>query len=581
MKKISRLFIVNSYMPKMILAALIGLVTGLVAVVFRFCLETTSFFVREVFTGWAVYVAPAIGGLLVGILLFVLTKTPEAAGQGTDRSIYLFHHRGRMVRKRVAPVKLIASTITLGSGGSAGYEGPVSQIGSGIAATICRFFKMTKSVRRQFGLAGMAAGLGAIFKAPLAGALTSVEILYREDFESSAFVTSIIASVVGFTVYSGFYGTAPTFDVPNFYFAGGLELLCCAVLGLLCVPFSFVYVKFYYFVEDFFSRSKIPNWLKPAIGGALCGCVAIGFPQAMGGTWDYVESMTRFADLSAAPSVLFLLGLVLAKIVATSFTVGSGGAGGVFGPSLFLGGVLGAAFAVAVESFAPGVLDAPGAMALVGMGAFFAGAAKAPLAGVVMVCEMTGSYRLLPGIMIAAVVHVAFSRKWGIYRSQVLNKFESPVHRQEMDPDLLRTISVESVMLPLEPLTLDSSMTLFEASQKVNRSKTDVENSQEIHTFPVFDGKNYLGVLDWNVVLQNIVPLESESDALLVSDCTVHSPLLSSAVDLHSAMRFMLKHSQNEIFVKNASGKIVGVLQSAMVLNAYDRAVREEADCRC
>ena len=214
MKKISRLFIINSYIPKMLLAAFIGLVTGCVAVIFRWSLETTTRFVRDTFSGYALFLAPAIGGLLVGILLFVITKTPEAAGQGTDRSIYAFHHRGRALRKRVAPVKLLASTITLGSGGSAGFEGPVSQIGSGIASTICRFFKMTRAVRRQFGLAGMAAGLGSIFKAPLAGALTSVEILYREDFESSAFWTSIIASVVGFSVYSSVFGTAATFSVP-------------------------------------------------------------------------------------------------------------------------------------------------------------------------------------------------------------------------------------------------------------------------------------------------------------------------------------------------------------------------------
>ncbi len=573
MKNFSRLFVINSYMPKMILAAMIGLATGMVAVVFRYCLERVSEFVHGVFSGWLLFFAPAVGGLLVGIFLFVLTKTPEAAGQGTDRSIYAFHHRGKVLRKRVAPVKLIASAITLGSGGSAGYEGPVSQIGSGIAGIICRFFKMTKAVRRQFGLAGMAAGLGAIFKAPLAGALTSVEILYREDFESSAFGTSIIASVVGFAVYSGFYGTTPAFDVPAFRFAGGLELFCAAVLGLLCVPFSLAYVKFYYFVEDSFSRWKFPSWAKPAVGGALCGLVAVGFPQVMGGTWDYVESMTRFADMSSAPSILFLVGLVFAKIAATSFTVGSGGSGGVFGPSLFLGGVIGAAFAVAVERIAPGVLKEPGSMALVGMGAFFAGAAKAPLAGVVMVCEMTGSYGLLPSIMLAAVVHVAFSRKWGIYRSQVLNKFMSPVHRRDMDPDLLRTIPVESVMQELTPLILDAGETLGEASRKVNLYQRTA--GADVHTFPVFEQGKFLGVLDWNVVLQSVLPFERESNALLVEDCTVRSPLLSSSADLHSAMRFMLKYSQNEVYVKNGDGEIVGILCASEIFSSYDRAVRE------
>lgn len=575
MKKFSRLFIVNSYVPKILLAAFIGLVTGGVAVVFRLCLEHTSSFVHNTFTGWTLYAAPAVGGLLCGLFLFVVTKTPEASGQGTDRSIYAFHHHGGVLRKRVAPVKLIASTITLGSGGSAGYEGPVSQIGSGIASLICRLFKMPRAVRRQFGLAGMAAGLGAIFKAPLSGALTSVEILYREDFESSAFGTSIVASVVGFAVYSSVFGTAPTFNVPNFYFANGIELLFCAILGLICVPLSFVYVKCYYAVEDFFSRWNAPNWLKPAIGGILCGIVAIGFPQAMGGTWDYVESMTRLVDPSSAPSVIFLLGLVLAKILATSFTVGSGGSGGVFGPSLFLGGVIGAAFAVAVETLGPGILREPGAMPLVGMGAFFAGAAKAPLAGVVMVCEMTGSYQLLPGIMIAAVVHVAFSRKWSIYRSQVLNKFASPVHRLEMDPDLLRTISVESVMQKTPVLILSASKTFHEAEREIDAFNMEHVDSATVHSYPVFEDGKYLGILDWSLALQNIVSIEGSASVLLVSDCVSRSPLLPASADLHTAMKFMLKHSLNEVYVKNSTGKIEGVLSTAVILDTYDRVVRE------
>lgn len=574
MKKFSRLFIINSYMPKMLLAAFIGLVTGAVAVVFRFALEWTSSFVRETFTGWTIYAAPAVGGLLCGLFLFRLTKTPEASGQGTDRSIYAFHHRGGAPRKRIAPVKLLASTITLGSGGSAGYEGPVSQIGSGIAGLICRFFRMPRAVRRQFGLAGMAAGLGAIFKAPLSGALTSVEILYREDFESSAFGTSIIASVVGFAVYSSVFGTAPTFDVPEFYFANGIELLFCAILGLVCVPLSFAYVKFYYWTEDFFARWNFPDWAKPAVGGALCGIVGIGFPQAMGGTWDYVESMTRLVDPSTAPSMLFLLGLVFAKIVATSFTVGSGGSGGVFGPSLFLGGVIGAAFAVCLETFAPGILREPGAMPLVGMGAFFAGAAHAPLAGVVMVCEMTGSYHLLPGLMIAAVVHVAFCRNWGIYRSQVLNKFASPVHRLEMDPDLLRTISVESVMQKMPILQLDALMSIREAERAINTFNVEHLEGTMVHTYPVFENGNYLGILDWSLVIQNIVSIEGGDTVLLVSDCVAHYPLLSSSADLHSAMRFMLKHSLNEVYVRDSSGKIEGHLSTSAILNTYDREIR-------
>lgn len=229
-RTIAKLLVVNGYLPKLGLAAVIGFVTGLVAVAFHWGLERAVDWVRMPWTlgilPWYAFAAvPAIGGLVVGLFIHKVARAPETAGQGTDKMIYSFHHQGGNVRARVAPVKFFASIITLATGGSAGYEGPISQIGSGIASTICKFFKMPRMMRGQFLLAGTAAGLGAIFKAPLAGALTSVEMLYREDFESNAFATSIVSSVVSFAVYVAFVGTAPLIGgVPAFPFTGGVEL---------------------------------------------------------------------------------------------------------------------------------------------------------------------------------------------------------------------------------------------------------------------------------------------------------------------------------------------------------------------
>ena len=204
-RTVAKILVVNGYLPKLGLAAVIGCVTGLVAVAFHFGLGTAIEWVRKPWTlgvlpWWSFAAVPAVGGLIVGLFIHKVAKAPETAGQGTDRMIYSFHHQGGNVRARVAPVKFLASIVTLSTGGSAGYEGPISQIGSSIASTICKFFKMPRMMRGQFLLAGTAAGLGAIFKAPLAGALTSVEMLYREDFESNAFATSIISSVVSFSV---------------------------------------------------------------------------------------------------------------------------------------------------------------------------------------------------------------------------------------------------------------------------------------------------------------------------------------------------------------------------------------------
>jgi CIC family chloride channel protein len=435
---------VNGYLPKLGLAAVIGCVTGLVAVAFHFGLCSAMELVRMPWTlgmlpWWAFAAVPALGGLLVGLFIHKVARAPETAGQGTDKMIYSFHHQGGNVRARVAPVKFLASIVTLSTGGSAGYEGPISQMGSGIASTICKFFKMPRMMRGQFLLAGTAAGLGAIFKAPLAGALTSVEMLYREDFESNAFATSIVSSVVAFTVYIAFVGTEPIIGgVAAFPFTNGVELFACALLGVLCFPFSYLYVRCYYASENRFRKWAVPVWLKPAIGGVSISLLVLAYPEVSGGGFEYIKSLMAGLVPHSAWGVLLLLGIVLAKIVATALTVGSGGSGGVFGPSLFIGGVIGAMFAGICELLLPGVVRMPEMFILVGMAAFFAGATKAPIAGVVMVCEMTGSYSLLPGLLIAAVMHMAFSRNWTIYKSQVLNKFASPAHRRDMDREIIQ-----------------------------------------------------------------------------------------------------------------------------------------------
>lgn len=443
-RTVAKLLVVNGYLPKLGLAAAIGLVTGFVAVAFHICLSLATQWVSLPWSlglvpSWVFGVVPALGGLIVGLFIHKIARAPETAGQGTDKMIYSFHNQGGNVRARVAPVKFLASIVTLSTGGSAGYEGPISQIGSGIASTICKFFKMPRMMRGQFLLAGTAAGLGAIFKAPLAGALTSVEMLYREDFESNAFATSIVSSVVSFTVYIAFVGTAPIIGgVPAFPFTNAVELFACALLGIFCFPFSYLYVRCYYASERRFNKAALPLWLKPAIGGAFISVLVVIFPEVSGGGFGFIDDLMAGFVPHSMWGVFLLSQIVITKIVATALTVGSGGSGGVFGPSLFIGGVVGAIFAGLCEIMFPGAVRMPEMFILVGMAAFFAGAAKAPIAGVVMVCEMTGSYSLLPGLLIAAVMHMAFSRNWTIYKSQVLNKFASPAHRRDMDREIIQ-----------------------------------------------------------------------------------------------------------------------------------------------
>lgn len=573
-KRLGKFFAVGGYLPRILLATVIGLVTGLVAVAFHYVLELACKLVRVPWMGdaalpwWSFAFVPVIGGLIVGLVIYKFTRTPEAAGQGTDNMIRAFHCEGGAVRARVAPVKFFTSIVTLASGGSAGYEGPISQIGSGIGSSIARFFRLPKAMRGQFMLAGTAAGLGAIFKAPLAGALTSVEVLYREDFESNAFMTSIVSSVVAFTVYIALVGTEPAIaGVPAFPFTSGIELLACAVLGVLCFPFSFLYVRCYDLSETRFARWKIPDWLKPAVGGAFVGAIILAFPQVAGGGFDFISDVMRGLVPHTLTGVLLLLAIAIAKIVATAFTVGSGGSGGVFGPSLFIGGVLGAMFAGICELLFPGAVRVPEMFILVGMAAFFAGAAKAPIAGVVMVCEMTGSYSLLPGLMIAAVMHIAFSRPWTIYKSQVLNKFASPAHRCDMDIDVLQVTSVGEVMEPREIKRLDAGSPLSDALKLIDLNCV----------YPVYDRDEYAGILDMHAVKSTFLSSPELARHLLVSDCTVRAPMLVDAMDLHAALKVFTRVEIDELCVKDRQGNLVGTLSHSAIFRAYETLVNRNA----
>jgi len=572
-KRFNKILVVGGYLPRIFLATVIGCVTGLVAVAFHYGLIWATALVRRPWMGesalpwWSFAFVPVLGGLIVGLVIYKFTKTPEAAGQGTDNMIRSFHRQGGNIRARVAPVKFFTSIVTLSSGGSAGYEGPISQIGSGVASTISRLFNMPGSLRGQFMLAGTAAGLGAIFKAPLAGALTSVEVLYREDFESNAFATSIVSSVVAFTVYIAFVGTAPAIvGVPAFPFTNLFELVACALLGVFCFPFSYLYVRSYDESESRFSRWKVPDWVKPAVGGAFVGAIILAFPQVAGGGFEFIGEIMHGMVPHTFFGVALLLGIAIAKIIATAFTVGSGGAGGVFGPSLFIGGVLGAVFAGLCEILLPGAVRVPEMFILVGMAAFFAGAAKAPIAGVVMVCEMTGSYSLLPGLMIAAVMHIAFSRRWTIYKSQVQNKFASPAHRCDMDIDVLQVTTVGDVMEHRE-------MKVLKASDPVS----DVLKFVDLNCiYPVFDRGAYAGLLDMHAMKTAFLSSPELMKHLLVSDCTVRAPMLLDTMDLHSALKVFTRLEIDVLCVRNTSGQIIGTLSHHALFKAYDSITRKK-----
>jgi CIC family chloride channel protein len=395
---------------------------------------------------WLLLLLPVAGGLISGLI--VKTLAPEAEGTGTDGYIDAFHNKAGSMRRRVPWVKSLATLATISSGGSAGKEGPIAQIGAGIGSAVGRYLKMGARARRTMMVAGAAGGLGAIFRAPLGGALTAVEVLYKEDLETDALMPAILSSVTAYTLFCSVKGFDHVFSYGGESFHTPVQLLFYAVLGLACSGAGFLFVRFLHGSKRvFFDRLPINKYLIPPIGGLLVGIVGFAYPQAMGQGFGYVQQLILDQPIGGIEATVgFLAGLAMLKIATTSFTISSGGSGGVFAPSLFIGAMLGGSVGAISHQLFPTLVPDVTPFVVVGMGAFFAGVANAPIASLMMVCELTGAYELLPPLMVVALVALVTSRRWSIYSNQVDNKFATKAHLWEMNPNILKRVTIGVAM---------------------------------------------------------------------------------------------------------------------------------------
>jgi CIC family chloride channel protein len=559
-------------------AVMLGIAGGTAAAVFKRTLEFVQEWVLQRFAGFPFYLhehgvlphylfflVPAAGGLISGILVFKFA--PDAAGTGTDALIDAFHNRGGRIPFRTAVVKFFASIITLGSGGSAGYEGPTAQMGGALGSLAGRIFRLPDRSRRILLLTGTAAGLGAIFHAPLGGALTAAEIVYREDFESQGFLPFTIASVVAFACFSLITHQHSSYlHFPTLAFDNISELINFALVGLACAPFSWAFVKIYRSTQGLFDRLRIKNYLKPAIGGLAVGLLAYLCPQAAGTSWKYLSDA-----VSGSLPFYALLFIACVKILATSLTIGSGGSGGVFGPSLFIGGMVGGAVGFGLHALDPHLVANPGSYVLVGMGAFFAGAAKAPLAGLIMVCEITGNYGLLAPLLIASTLHLALSRKWSIYESQRHDKFSSPVHEHALKVDVLKNVALAEVVEGNTVVTtLAPEIHLAEAYAKIRASNQEV--------FPVLGPDGEIIGLVTSATLHLAVMGAPSDHPANIGDLMTDGYAVESAMDLHEALTAFLESGATQLPVLGPDGGIIGMLRLHDIMAQYDRATQGVAE---
>jgi chloride channel protein, CIC family len=386
---------------------------------------------------WLIPLATTLGGLLAGLLVYTLA--PEAEGHGTDAAVNAFHNLRGVIRTRVPFVKMIASAITIGSGGSAGREGPTALISAGIGSWYARRRGRSESETRLLLLVGMAAGLSAIFRSPIGTSIFAIEVLYSETaFESGALIFTMLGSVVAYAVNGLFVGFQPMFQVPATLAAPStVDYGWYTVLGVVSGLVATVLPMALYTVRDLFHSIPCRPHFKPAIAGLGVGLVGLAFPQLLGGGYSWIQ-----AAINGRISTTLLLVFALGKILTFALTIGSGGSGGVFAPSLFTGAMLGGFLG---QSFH----QPPAAFAMVGMAAVFGGAARVPIATLLMVTEMTGGYHLL----VAAALAVALSslvqtllssqlRYKSLYEAQVPSRAYSPAHYVEqvrVALDLLKT----------------------------------------------------------------------------------------------------------------------------------------------
>lgn len=566
---------------------LIGLIAGLGSIIFHYlCQLGLHFFMDQLagyrpptptgelplftptsapFNRWILFALPALGGIFSGWLVY--TFAPEAEGHGTDAAIEAYHNGDGFVRGRIPFIKTIASALTITTGGSGGREGPIAQIGAGFGSFLATKLRLPDRERRIMLAAGMGAGIGSIFRAPLAGALFATEVLYRDpEFESEVLIPAGISSVVAYCLFSLFFGWGSLFESGDFIFQNPLELGPYTVLALVLVAGGFLYVKSFYGIYELFKKINIPNHLKPAIGGLCTGAIGFFLPQTLAFGYGFAQMA-----LDNQLPTLFLLGLAFGKILTTSFSIGSGGSGGVFGPSVVIGGALGGTVGRAFHAIMPGVVPHPGAFVVVGMAGFFASVSNAPISTIIFVSEMTNSYHLLLPSMLVCTIAYLLSRKWTIYIKQVKGKLDSNAHRGDFFVDVLAAIRVKELMPRLRKAHLLPEDMKFAQFREVFKSS-------QHHYFPVVNkDKKLTGIFSINDIRGILFDKEIGELVRMKDIASTDIIYTTPSEDLNEVLKkFTIRNLHRIPVVKDEDHSfLLGMLDRQEVIEFYNQRIQE------
>ena len=588
--KLIKLFKSNYLWKWNLIGILVGIIAGIGAIIFYTVLEHSTLYFLGFGAGfyppkpgvinfsWIkpenpvnLIIVMVAGGLICGFIVY--TFAPEAEGHGTDAAIRSFHRESGKVRARIPLIKTIASAITIGSGGSAGREGPTAQISAGYGSIVADLLKLSTKDRRLALAVGIGAGIGSIFKAPLGGAILASEILYKRDFEAEALMPALIGSVIGYIIFATYDGYDPVFNFPEVHISAYqiplfmIEGIVCGIFGLFYV---FLFYKMHKVFSDLFNKFKLPLHFKPALGAFATAIIVVfvaeTFDPAAGyGALGMGYGFLQLAMYNALPLKVMLV-LAIIKIIATSLTIGSGGSGGVFAPGLVIGGMVGGAVGMLFHILFPDTvpLSVVPAFVAVGMIALFGGISKAPISVLIMICEMTKNYELLlPGMAAVALAYMV-TGDYTIYIEQVNTKADSPAHRDEMTVDVLENIKVGEAMVPAEKIvTVSPNETLVEIMKKI-------ESTGHLG-YPVVENGKLVGIITFEDVEK--VPFE-ERAKVKVKDVMPKRLIVTYPDEtLEDVLRKLIENNIGRLPVvdRNDKTKLLGIITRSDVMKAHAR----------
>jgi chloride channel protein, CIC family len=578
-------------------AVVVGLAAGILGCAFFAALEVVQHFVLEGLCGyqpllakgervvasrgetpfrwWLLFWVPAAGAILGGL---VSRYAPETRGGGGDAAIEAFHKHDGVIRARVLWVKPLASILTLGAGGSGGREGPTMQIGGALGSTVALLLRTTARERRVLMVAGIAAGISAVFRTPLGAAILAIEVLYRDDFESEALIPAVLASVVSYSVAISVFGESTLFGALPRYAFEPEHLPLYALLALVVAAGASVLVATMRAVRRVTARLPGPVWLKPGVGGLLVGCFSIALMLTVGTYLDrtgkglgilgggYGAAQAAITGASWLPAgwsgVQILALLAGAKLLSSSLTIGTGGSAGDFAPCIVIGGLIGGAFGRAAQIVFNDPSIHPGAFALVGMGAFYGGVAHVPLAALVLVSEISGAYDLLVPLMLAEGIAFVALRKVALYGAQPRSLRDSPVHAITPPENFVRQRAGDL-------LRRDRQVVVVAPDTPVRELIASIDDAAEQDVFPVVDE---VGGLHGLIPIDALRVLAANPDVgawAIAAD--LMQPPVSVAIDaeIRAAAQLMVGSDLRAIPVIDRDGRICGLLDEHDLSRAY------------